>query len=118
MYRQFPARVPSNYTAEHWAVQESIGTTKLGLGRSAFTQGTYQMIALVTTLAFAVIGGLITGLQLITFNNIRTSKKYFSIRALLAAANFQPGGSKPTDGRSVLKDLFRRVPLLTNDAVN
>ena len=32
-----------------------------GLGRSATTQAAYQIYALLTTLAIAIVGGLLTG---------------------------------------------------------
>lgn len=38
-----------------------IGDKIIGSGRSASEQGGYQMLALVVTIAFAIVGGVITG---------------------------------------------------------
>jgi hypothetical protein len=41
-----------------------------GLGRSATTQAAYQIYALLTTLALAIVGGLLTGTTISTFLKI------------------------------------------------
>ncbi|XP_057367148.1 ammonium transporter Rh type B-like isoform X1 [Daphnia carinata] len=70
LYRQFPARTAMGKTLDYWDIQYHVENVQPGLGRSALGQGAYQIAALGTTLAFALVGGLITGLilQLPFFN--------------------------------------------------
>lgn len=57
-------------TLDYWDLQYHVENVQPGVGRSALCQGAYQIAALGTTLAFAVVGGLVTGLilQLPFFN--------------------------------------------------
>ncbi|XP_071959671.1 ammonium transporter Rh type B-B-like isoform X2 [Antedon mediterranea] len=61
LYSQFPALVPANNTAEFTELASRIEGLEPGDGRSASTQAGYQMVALIVTLAFAIVGGAITG---------------------------------------------------------
>lgn len=61
LYRQFPARTPMGKTLDYWDLQYHVENVQPGLGRSALSQGAHQIAALGTTLAFAIVGGLITG---------------------------------------------------------
>ncbi len=65
MYRQFPARLPEA-GPEFDKIKELLHSAGMediepGHGRSASTQGAYQIAALGMTLAVAIAGGLVTG---------------------------------------------------------
>lgn len=61
LYSLFPAMAPPSNTTELDVIQEVWPDVKPGYGRTAGTQAGYQMIAMVTTFAAAIISGLITG---------------------------------------------------------
>lgn len=61
MFRQFPARVPELNTTEFNQLKSQFADMEPGLGRSATNQAAFQMYALLTTLAVAIVGGLLTG---------------------------------------------------------
>lgn len=61
LFRQFPARVPELNTTEFAQLKGQFSDMEPGLGRSATTQAAYQIYALLTTLAIAIVGGLLTG---------------------------------------------------------
>ena len=61
LYRQFPARVPELNTTEFAQLKGQFSDMEPGLGRTATTQAAYQIYALLTTLAIAIVGGLFTG---------------------------------------------------------
>ncbi|KAL8625333.1 hypothetical protein ACOMHN_044476 [Nucella lapillus] len=63
LYRQFPARAPSNESsAELTTIQSHMPVVSVGLGRSAGEQAAYQIAALGVTIVIAIVTGLIVGL--------------------------------------------------------
>lgn len=64
LFRQFPARVPELNTTEFIQLKSQFADMEPGLGRSATNQAAFQMYALLTTLAVAIVGGLLTGFLL------------------------------------------------------
>nr|KAI8747398.1 ammonium transporter Rh type A-like [Biomphalaria glabrata] len=63
LYRQFPAMAPEESTQE-LAELNKVHQIEAGQGRSAKEQAVFQLIALVVTLGFALVGGLFVGLLL------------------------------------------------------
>ena len=63
LYRQFPARAPLANTTEFLEIRKYTNSVEPGLGRTASEQAGYQMVALCVTLAIAVVGGVVTGMQ-------------------------------------------------------
>ncbi|CAI9737590.1 ammonium transporter Rh type A-like [Octopus vulgaris] len=63
LYEHFPFRLPASNGTEFIRIGSSM-SIELGAGRSAIEQGGYQMLALVITLAIAVVGGALTGVIL------------------------------------------------------
>ena len=61
LYNIFPARVPENGTQEYTDLIKHIDVEP-GDGRTAGKQASYQIAALATTLAFAIVGGILTGM--------------------------------------------------------
>ena len=59
LFLVFPARAPTS-ASELTAAQVGLGVGT-GEGRSAAVQAGYQLACLATTLAIAIVGGLITG---------------------------------------------------------
>ncbi|XP_046657631.1 ammonium transporter Rh type A-like [Daphnia pulicaria] len=64
LFRQFPARVPELNSTDFDQLKSQFPDMEPGLGRSATTQAAYQIYALLTTLALAIVGGLLTGILL------------------------------------------------------
>ena len=60
LYEMFPARVPATNTTEYFRIKDNVDVS-FGLGRTGIQQGGFQIVALVVTLAIAVVGGLLTG---------------------------------------------------------
>ncbi|VDI41060.1 Hypothetical predicted protein, partial [Mytilus galloprovincialis] len=57
----FHGRAPAFNSAEYKHYHDTNSTWEPGLGRSGVEQGGYQMVALIITLAIALVGGTITG---------------------------------------------------------
>jgi ammonium transporter Rh len=70
LFRQFPARVPELNSTDFDQLKSQFPDMEPGLGRSATTQAAYQIYALLTTLALAIVGGLLTGTTISTFKSI------------------------------------------------
>jgi len=61
MYEIFPLTIPMENSTEYEMAVSNYSVTAPGLGRTATTQGGYQMLALVVTLIVALVGGALTG---------------------------------------------------------
>jgi hypothetical protein len=61
LYRQFPARTPMANTTEYFEIKSHVNSIEPGLGRTGSQQAGYQIVALLVSLALALVGGLITG---------------------------------------------------------
>ncbi len=61
LFRQFSARAPLEGTPEFIELEQHIEHLEPGLGRSASTQGGFQIATLFVTLAVAISGGIVTG---------------------------------------------------------
>lgn len=62
VYEIFPMMIPASNTSELVTAMANFSVTAPGPGRSATTQGGFQMLALVVTMIVAIVGGAITGL--------------------------------------------------------
>lgn len=60
----FPAMKQINMTMDESEMHEEMHMVIGGYGRTATYQGAYQLLAILITLAVAIVGGLITGLIL------------------------------------------------------
>lgn len=72
LYRQFPARAPLYNTTEFHRLKEEWADLEPGLDRSGLNQSVYQIIALVTSMGVAIIGGLLTGTFHLIFSKIQS----------------------------------------------
>ena len=70
LYDAYPARAPLRNTTKYKTLL-TIAEYKPGLNRSALSQAVYQLAGFAMTLAFAIVGGIITG-KLLNYENIYT----------------------------------------------
>lgn len=80
LYVFYPARTPALNTTEYF--QYNLGNTEFkdgGLGRTAWTQGAYQLAALGMTLLVSIVAGVLTGLvmRLKVFEQVREDDEMF-----------------------------------------
>ena len=61
MFVIFHGRAPEFNSTEYFKYHMKNSTWEPGLGRSGIEQGGYQMLALLITMAIAIVGGTITG---------------------------------------------------------
>lgn len=62
LYRIYPARAPMANTTAYYDLTQFAPDIPPGLDRSAGLQAAYQASGLIVTIAFAIVGGLLTGL--------------------------------------------------------
>ena len=61
LYEIFPQRIPQNGTEDYERLLEFYEDLEPGAGITATAQGINQILALLITLVFALVGGVITG---------------------------------------------------------
>ena len=76
----YPARIPAVNSTEY--IEYGLAFTEFkegGLGRTAMSQGSYQLAALVMTLLVAIVSGLVTGIiiRLPIFDQVRENEEMF-----------------------------------------
>ena len=67
LYRLYPATAPVKNTTAYYDLKQFEPDIPPGLGRSSGQQAAYQATGLVMSIAFAIIGGLITGKYMLTY---------------------------------------------------
>ena len=75
---QFPARAPVAGSSDLLTAQMAINEIVAGSGRTAIQQAGFQLLAILITLAIAIVGGAVTGTHShlhILFYSISTSQR-------------------------------------------